>query len=129
MAQANDDNIWKLYARALSILEGRSNGHALPIVRMLAARRFPPAVNLLSDYVPDQEALRQLRRAARSGDAISAYNLAITYRNRGDIQNYRLALFQAAKLDDDVRVELKAFQTRFPETIMRKFNRLKSSRS
>jgi hypothetical protein len=128
MGNEPDDPSWKLYARALDILEGRRNGHALPILRRLARRRFAPAVNLLSDHVPDGEALRSLRHQARRGDRLSAYNLAITHRNRGDIGNYRRALAQAAKLDPDAALELRRFKTRFPETVMRRFRRLEPAR-
>ena len=118
------DPLWKLHARALDILEGRSNGLALPIIRKLSGRGFPPAMNALSYHVSEGEAVRLLRRAARRGDATSAYNLAITHRNRGDMLNYRTALRQAAKLDSDAAAEVRRFSTRFPEGIMRKFRRI-----
>lgn len=69
------DTNWKLYGRALDILERRSTRHAVPILRKLARRRFAPAVAVLSDYVPEAEAIRLLRKEARRGDATSAYNL------------------------------------------------------
>lgn len=124
MSDTNDDRNWKLYARALDILEGRANGHALPIIRKLAARGFAPAVIVLSDYVSDAEALAMLRKAARKGDATSAYNLAITHRNRGDMLGYRVALKHAARLDPEAVDELRRFKTRFPEKVMGKFGRL-----
>ncbi len=121
---ASADQNWKLYARALDIFEGRSAGHALPIIRKLARRRFPPAITVLSDYVSDAEAIRSLRTVARQGDPISAYNLAITHRNRGDMLGYRTALAYAAKLDAEAASELRCFRTRFPEQVMRRFGRL-----
>ena len=124
----NTDPNWRLYARALNILEGRSNGHALPIIRKLARRGFPPAVSVLSDYVSEAEAIRLLRRAAHRGDPISAYNLAISHRNRGDMLNYRIALGRAAKLDPDAATELRRFKTRFPEEVMRRFRRIAPDR-
>ena len=124
MADLLSDPGWKPYVRALDILEGRSNGHALPILRRLALRGFAPAVNLISDYVPEKTALALLRRAARAGDPASAYNLAITHRNRGDLRAYRQALARAARLDPDSAAELRRFKTRFPETVMRRFRRL-----
>jgi hypothetical protein len=120
----DDDRYWDLYMRANEILEGRSPGHALPIIRKLARRRFAPAIVVLTDFVPDADAIRLLRAAARRGDATSAYNLAITYRNRGDLFGYRTALARAARLDPDAALELRRFKTRFPETIMRRFRRL-----
>ncbi|HYD36663.1 MAG TPA: hypothetical protein VEA60_03560, partial [Allosphingosinicella sp.] len=87
-----------------------------------------PAVNLLSDYVPEKAALALLRRAARRGDRVSAYNLAITHRNRGDMLNYRRAMARAARLDRDAEAELRRFKTRFPETVMRRFRRLEPAR-
>jgi hypothetical protein len=128
MADGSDTN-WKLYARALDILEGRSTGHALPIIRKLARRRFPPAVTILSDYVSEAEAIRLLRQQARRGDATAAYNLAITHRNRGDMLGYRTALANAAKLDADAASELRGFKTRFPEEVMRQFRRLAPERA
>lgn len=115
MDLASDRN-WKLYARALDILEGRATGHALPMIRKLARRGFAPAVTVLSDYVSDAEAVRLLRKEARRGDATAAYNLAITYRNRGDMLGYRTALAQAAQLDPEAALELRRFRTRFPKT-------------
>src|SRR6476469_350950 len=106
MDVSGDPN-WKLYARALDIIEGRSTGHALPIIRRLAHRRFAPALTILSDYVSDAEAIQLLRKAARRGDALSAYNLAITHRNRGDMFGYRTALAYAAKFDREADQELR----------------------
>jgi TPR repeat protein len=120
--------MWNSYARALDILEGRANGHALPIIRKLVRRGFAPACNLLSDYVAKGEAVRLLRSAARRGDATSAYNLAITYRNSGDMGRYRTALTYAARLDPDAHAELRSFKTRFPNEVMRTFHRLAADR-
>jgi hypothetical protein len=128
MDVSTDPN-WKLYTRALDILEGRSTGHALPIIRKLARRRFAPAITVLSDYVSEAEAIRLLRKEARRGDATSAYNLAITHRNRGDMLGYRTALAHAAKLDPDAASELRRFRTRFPEEVMRRFRRLAPDRA
>jgi TPR repeat protein len=117
------DRHWKLFERALRILEGRANGHALPIIQKLACRGFPPAVSILSDYLSDAEAIKILRKVARRGDAVSAYNLAVTYRNRGDLLNYRHALSRAARLDEDAAEELRGFKLRFPQEAMRRFHR------
>jgi hypothetical protein len=128
MAGDSDPN-WKLYARAIDILEGRAAGHALPIIRKLAGRRFPPAVTVLSDYVSEAEAIRLLRQEARRGDATAAYSLAVTHRNRGDMLGYRTALAHAARLDADAASELRRFKTRFPEQVMRQFGRLAPERT
>jgi len=127
MSLCSDPN-WKLYLRALDILEGRATGHALPIIRKLVRRRFAPAMNILGDYVSDAQAIQLLRRAARRGDAASAYNLAITYRNKGDMAGYRAALARGAKLDPDAADELRRFKTRFPHEVMRRFQRLERDR-
>ena len=127
MDVSTDPN-WKLYARALDILEGRSNGHALPIIRKLARRGFPPAITVLTDYVSEAEAIQLLRRAARRGDPVSAYNLAITHRNRGDMLAYRTALARAAKLNPAAAAEMHRFKTRFPEEVMRRFRRIAPDR-
>ena len=118
------DRNWKLYARALNILEGRLPGHALPIIRKLARRRFGPAITVLSDYLPEHDAIELLRKHARRGDPVSIYNLAITHRNRGDLHNYRTTLARAAKADPEAAIELRQFKTRFPEQVMRRFGRL-----
>jgi hypothetical protein len=125
----SDDREWELYARALAIFEGRSAGHALPIIRKLVRRRFAPAVTTLSDYVSEADAIRLLIAAARQGDATSAYNLAITHRNRGDMLCYRRELARAARLDPDAALELRRFKTRFPAEVMRRFGRLASERA
>jgi hypothetical protein len=109
-----DDRNWQLYARALGILEGRLAGHALPIIRKLARRRFAPAMSVLSDFVSEAEAISLLTAAARRGDPLSAYNLAITHRNRGDMLRYRTELARAARLDPDAALELRRFETSFP---------------
>ncbi len=120
----DDDRNWKLYARALDILEGRANGYALPKIRKLAARGFAPAITVLSDYVSDREAVSLLRRSARKGDSISAYNLAVTHRHLGDKLCFRIALHHAARLDPEAADELRRFRTRFPYRIMTRFGRL-----
>lgn len=128
MSESNDRE-WELYARALDIFEGRSAGHALPIIRKLVRRRFAPAVTILSDFVSEAEAIRLLRAAARQGDSTSAYNLAITHRNRGDMLRYRTELARAARLDPDAASEVRRFKTRFPEEVMRRFGRLAAERA
>lgn len=125
----SDGRNWELYARALDIFEGRSAGHALPIIRRLVRRRFAPAVTTLSDYVSEAEAVRLLRAAARQGDATSAYNLAITHLNRGDMLRYRTELARAARHDLDAALELRRFRTRFPHETMRRFGRLAPDRT
>ena len=68
---------------------------------------------MLSDYVSDKGAVALLRKSVCKGDATSAYNLAITHRNRGDVLGYRIALHHAARLDPDAADELRRFTTRF----------------
>lgn len=113
-----------LYARAADILEGRRNGHALPILRKLALHAYPPGMNMLVDFEDDGRALTLQRRAAASGDANSLYNLAMTYLNRGDLGRYRYWLARAARIDPTVRHELRGFRTRYPHEAMRRLRRL-----
>jgi hypothetical protein len=115
---------WRLYLRASEILDDHRPGHALPILRMLAARGYGPALSHLSDFVADALVLPLLRRGAASGDPTSAYNLAIELRNRGRLGAYRHALARAARIDEDAREELEQFRTRFPHAIMRRQHRL-----
>lgn len=126
--EKSSDSYWQLYARALEILEGCSFGHALPIIRKLARRGFSPAIAALSDYVSDPEAIRLLRGAARRGDPLSAHNLAITHRNRGDMLNYRMSVARAARLDPDAAAELRRFKSRFPHEATRRFRSLAPDR-
>lgn len=127
MARGGEAN-WRLYARAHDILDGRAYGHALPILRMLAVRGFAPAMNHLPDFESPSRALALHRRAAATGDPMSLHNLAIEYRNRGEMRHYRHWLARAAREDDYARDELRAFKTRFPEEIMRRFGRLCTDR-
>lgn len=71
-----------------------------------------------------------LRRAAHRGDTVSAYNLAITHLNIGDMTAYRLQLARAARLDytGDGESGLRRFLTRFPQPVMRRFGRLSPPR-
>lgn len=117
----------RLYGRALDILERRANGHALPIVWKLAIRRYPPAVNLLTDFLCDDRAVKLLRPLARRGDATSGYNLAITLRNGGDMWGYRTTLALAARHDEGCAHELRRFKVRFPYGAMRRWRRLEPS--
>ena len=117
----DSDRYWRLYARARDILDGRATGHALPILRALAVRQFPPAQNTLSDFLGSRDALALLRRAAAQGDDTARYNIAIECRNRGDLRHYRYWLSRAARFDPDARSELRQFRRRFPHTIMKQF--------
>ncbi len=123
-----DEQLWRLYGRATEILEGRRNGHARPILQMLAARGFPPALNHLGDFVRPGACLRLLRRAAATGDVVSLYNLAVERRNRGDMQGYRYWLARAARTDADAHEELRRFRTRFPEPCMKRWGRFAAVR-
>ena len=114
--------------RACHILEGRANGRALPILRALALRGYPPAMNLLSDFLPRREALALLRRGARLGDGACASNIAVEHRNSGDMAGYRRALAVAARSDSDAADELHAFHQRFPYSIMARHGRLAPDR-
>lgn len=126
--QAEDDPRSRLYSRAMNILEGRANGHALPILRALSVRQFAPAKNVLSDYRSPREALALLRRAASKGDQVARYNLAIEHRNRGDLRSYRYWLGYAARLDPEAKAELRQFRRRFPEAIMKQHGMFARSR-
>jgi hypothetical protein len=121
MTSARKDRHWRLYLRALAILDGEANGHALPIMRALTNRHFVPAVLVLADYESRQRSLALHHRAAATGDAAAMYNLAIEYRNRGDLREYRRHLGFASRVDDEARSEMKAFRRRFPHTIMKQF--------
>jgi TPR repeat protein len=54
-------------------------------------------------------------RAFRQGDATAAYNLAMHYFNRRDLNGYRRWLGRAARAgDEDAAKQLRRFETRLP---------------
>ncbi|MEG3179389.1 hypothetical protein [Sphingomonas sp. LT1P40] len=113
-----------LYGRAIDILERQGNGHALPILRKLAMRRYSPALAVLSDFESPARSLRLQRIAAATGDPTAMYNLSVEYLNRGNMSLYRYWLARAARIDLDAREELRTFRTRFPHENMRRLRRL-----
>lgn len=126
----------RMYSRATEIMEGRANGHALPILRALAVRGHQPAQMYLSHLLLDGiegrrgfgRGMAWLRQAARAEPA-ALYNLAVEWRNRGCMAGYRHWLSRAAAAgDEDARAEFKRFETRFPYGVMRKWRRLKPDR-
>ncbi|NIJ19573.1 hypothetical protein FHS95_001242 [Sphingomonas naasensis] len=123
MARGGEAN-WRLYERAHAILDGRAYGHALPILRVLAARGFTPAMNHLAGFESPSRALALHKQAAATDDAMSLQNLATEYLNRGQMARYRHWLARAALQDEDARGELRAFKTRFPHRDMRRLRRL-----
>ncbi len=123
-----EEQNWRRYAHALAILDRERNGHALPILQYLAARGFAPAMHILSDFLPARPSLRLQRRAAVNGDPLSRYNLAIEYRNRGNMRGYRHWLARAARVDPFYRQELRQFRTRFPHACMKRWHRFAEER-
>lgn len=117
------------YARALDILDGRAYGVAVPILEALALRRYPPALSLLGreEFVSPRRALELLRTGVRLRDPGCTYNLAIEYRNRGDLGRYRHWLARVDCTYPDAREELSQFRKRFPHPVMRRFGRLCAS--
>lgn len=118
----------RLFDRAYAILEGRRNGHALPILRLLSARNYPLAMNILVDFVPPRTRLKLQRRAAATGDSSSLFNMAVERRNRGDMQGYRYWLARAARVDPGSRDELQRFRIRFPYPAMKRWRRYAAER-
>ncbi|WP_129586146.1 hypothetical protein [Sphingomonas montana] len=130
----------RLFDRADAILKGKANGHALPILEALSIRGHLSARNALATILTDprrisrkvevERALKLMRTDAFGGDAAALYNLAIHYRNTGDMRRYRHWLARAVRRSGDphdVR-ELHIFETRFPHAIMRRFRRLRPYR-
>jgi TPR repeat protein len=122
----------RMFERALDILEGRSNGRALPILHALALRRHAAARLLLSDLLArgvegrrgHERSLRWLRLAAGQ-EPLALYNLAIEALNGGSLGGYRHWLARAARADPEARKELRRFQTRFSHDAMRRWRRLR----
>ena len=99
MTRANDARNWKLYA-------GRPRHFARPSEqrriaynpKALAARGLVLSRNSTGATTWAKSGCGVLRKSARKADATPAYNLAITYRNRGDMLGYRIALHHFAWL-------------------------------
>jgi TPR repeat protein len=127
----------RMFVRADVIKHQHQPGHWLPIVRSLAVQGVPAAQFDLGDIYSDerwsgeycpQRALLWYRRAILRGHPTAMYNLAITYRNWGDMARYRYWLARSARYDAEVRAELKAFRSRFPHEVMRRWRRYAKER-
>jgi hypothetical protein len=129
----------RLYERADAILDGRANGLGLPILEALNIRRHLGARNYLATILSDPFKATAVGRSRgkrltltnmRTGGAGAMYNLAIQYRNEGDLRLYRYWLARAAGRDHDPyhTRELRFFETRFPHEVMRRFGRIRPYR-
>ena len=127
----------RLFLRADAILDRRANGHALPILRHLAQRRYlpamlelarwatqtgdPPAVGGMSD---PRSPAALMRRAHLLGDITAAQNLALTLFHAGDLAGYRHWLRKASRAGDpDAGAELCRFELRQPYPLARRIRR------
>ncbi len=122
----------RLWERLHAIEERRATGYRMPIYWRLAMLGNIDAqvelARLLKWYEPHESAKNRFladrwarRAAARAEPSVARYNLAIDRRNRGDMAGYRYWL--ARDPDPSSREELKAFKTRFPHTVMRRWHR------
>ena len=89
----------------------------------LALRRYPAALTELSRQINEDRlsaadpysALGLSMRAFRLGDPTAAYNLAMVFFNRRNLQGYRYWLRRAAQAgDEDANKQLRRFETRLP---------------
>jgi len=127
----------RLWQRLHAIEEREAAGERMPIYWRLAMLGNVEAqvqlARLLIWFEPRESprnrarAERWVRKAAARKDvSVARYNLAIDRRNRGDLAGYRYWL--ARDPDPDSRDELKAFKTRFPHAIMRRWRRFARER-
>jgi TPR repeat protein len=126
-----------MFSRADAIQYHHAPGHWLPILQSLAVQGAAEAQIYLGDIHSDQrwrgmysrpQALFWYRRAIHQGHPTAMYNLAISYRNWGNMAGYRYWLARAAAMNPDEKAELKRCHTRFPHDIMRRWRRYAQER-
>jgi len=126
-----------MFVRVDAIQRRAAAGHGLPIIRSLAVQGVPEAQYELGNIYSDQEwlgmysaskALFRYRQAIRQGHPTAMCNLAITYRNWGNMLGYRHWLSRAAAINPDEKDELERFRTRFPHEAMRRWHRYAQER-
>lgn len=124
----------RLYERTGLILDGKANGFGMPILRILAHRRYGPAMLHLAaretesgrrgdlGHIRDAHSPAGLMyRAYRQGEFTAAQNFALTLFYLGDLAGYRHWLRRAAQGDDDhAAAELRRFETRQPWPLARR---------
>lgn len=127
----------RLFNRAEAILEGKANGFGMPILRVLAHRRYGPAMLSLAARKTETGNRTDLGRfndanspaglmyrAFRQGEVSAAQNLALTLFYLGDLAGYRRWLRRAAiNGDEGAAKELIRFETRQPWPLAQKINR------
>lgn len=125
----------KLYLQALNIRERRAPGLWLPRIWTLALRGHADAMIELAGWLSgDADAPGALadgfsaaglyRRAYRKGNARAAYNLAMSFFNRNDLQRYRYWLRKAARAGDHAAaLQAARFETRLPHAAAAKIRR------
>ena len=125
-----------MLVRANAIDDHTACGDAFPIWQSLAVQGVAGAQDYWGTvYTDEREAicspavgLAWYRRAIARGSHLALYNLAISYRNQGNLAGYRIWLAKAARFDADFRLELRQFRTRFPHAVMRRWRRYKKER-
>lgn len=132
----------RLFLRADAIVERRANGHAMPILKHLARRRYPPAMLELARWATrsgDPAGIGRIgdprspaglmHRAHRLGDVTAAQNLAMTLFHAGDLAGYRHWLRKAARAGDtEAGAELRRFELRQPFPLARRVRRIRPLR-
>lgn len=127
----------RLYERAGLILDGKANGFGMPILRVLAHRRYGQAMLHLAaretergeradlGHIRDAHSPAGLMyRAFRQGEFTAAQNFALTLFYLGDLAVYRYWLRRAARGgDEDAAAELRRFETRQPWPLARRIRR------
>jgi hypothetical protein len=132
----------RLFSRAEAILEGRANGLAIPILRLLAHHGYEPALLALAIWLLPDEGRCQLgracvpsspawlmRRAYRLGSSTAAQNYAMTCFYIGDLAGYRRWMRRAGRLGDaEARLENARFEVRQPYPLARNIRRHRPKR-
>lgn len=132
----------RLFSRAEAILAGKSNGFGMPILQMLAHKRYGPAMLSLAARKTDTGKRADLGRfshatspaglmyrAFQQGEVNAAQNLALTLFYAGDLPGYRKWLRRAARGGDkDAAKELSRFEVRQPYPLARRMKRIRPFR-
>ncbi len=120
-----------MHIRADRIRQRLCAGDSFPIYQSLGVQGDAEAQSELGNVYSNSyervfapgNALRWYRKAMMQGGQNAIYNLAIAYRNWGDLTGYRHWLARAAQRDPEAKAELKRFKTRFPHEVMKRWHR------
>ena len=126
----------RLWRRMWDIRDGPAHGLWVPIMQHLAMRREPEVMVQFADWYSGRDgtdlgaaadpfsAAGLYRRAWRNEVARGAYNLAISFLNRGDLSGYRHWLRRAGRAGNAAAArQAKRFELRLPHTAAKRVRR------